>query len=449
VKQSAVLVHEISPGDSRLTGVVVAANGTNASSADLRTFLLAELPDYMVPSSFHFLETIPLTPNGKIDRKALPKLLSSVPEEGKSIVPPRNDTERKLALIWSKLLAVDAISIKDDFFDLGGHSLLAVRLFAELERQFGKRLPLKTLFQAPTLEQLAQVVQNGGSTVHWSSLAAIKEQGSKAPLFLVHGAEGNVLLYRALARHLSKDHPVYGLQSRGLSGKEDFYETFEDMAAHYVKEIRRVRAEGPYYLGGYCLGGAIALEIARQLEGEGEQVALVAMFETYNAKAVSPVPSSWLALCRLLQNVRYHCANLMLIPSLNRREFLSEKWNVASERLRIRLDAWAHPSRQDQRSGEGNSYAHLVAKKINDRALNRYCPQPYSGRVVLFRPRKYFRGLDDLEFGWGDILGPGLEVHQLPFYPKAMLVEPFVRVLASELNRCLNGITQRAAIQAP
>jgi phthiocerol/phenolphthiocerol synthesis type-I polyketide synthase E len=333
---------------------------------------------------------------------------------------------------------VDSISVKDDFFDLGGHSLLAVRLFAELEKQFGKRLPLKTLFQAPTLEQLAQVVQNEVSAVHWSSLAAIKEQGSKAPLFLVHGAEGNVLLYRALARHLSEDRPIYGLQSKGLSGKEDFFETFEDMAAYYIKEIKSVQAEGPYYLGGYCLGGAIAFEMAQQLTAHGEQVPLVAMFETYNARAVSEPPSRPLIFFRLLQNTKYHCANLLLIPWGNRRQFSSEKWKVAIERLRIRLDAWAHAVSGNRRSHDGTSHAHLAAKKVNDRALIQYRPRPYSGRVVLFRPRQFFLGLDDPEFGWGDLVRPGLEVCYLPFYPKGMLVEPFVRVLAHELNRCLS-----------
>lgn len=439
VKQSAAMVHEIGPGDARLTAYVVPINAANASMADLRTFLQKELPDFMVPSSFHFLKTLPMTPNGKIDRKALPTVLSATPEQKQSTVPPRNDIEKEVARIWSKLLGVDSISVKDDFFDLGGHSLLAVRLFAELEKQFEKKLPLATLFQARTLEQLAQALQKETSALHWSSLAAIEARGSKEPLFLVHGAEGNVLLYRSLARHLSEDHPIYGLQSKGLSGKEDFLETFEDMAAHYIKEIKRVRPEGPYYLGGYCLGGAIALEMAQQLKAEGEHVPLVAMFETYNPRAVLEPPSRPLAFFRLLQNTKYHCANLLLIPSGNRRQFSSEKWKVASERLRIRLDAWAHAVSRSRRLKDGTSHAHLAAKRANDRALIQYRPRPYSGRVVLFRPKQFFLGLDDPEFGWGDVVRPGLEVCYLPFYPKGMLVEPFVQVLAHELNRCLSA----------
>jgi hypothetical protein len=173
------------------------------------------------------------------------------------------------------------------------------------------------------------------------------------------------------------------------------------------------------------------------------------MFETYNAKAVSQGPPGWLILFRMLQNVRYHCANLLLIPSHKRREFLSEKWKVACERMRIRLGAWVHPGSRGRRPEDENGYAHLAAKRINDRALNRYSPQPYSGRVVLFRPRGYFLGLDDPDFGWGDILRPGLEVYLLPFYPKAMLVEPFVQILAREMNCRLNGNTRSAACRTP
>jgi len=330
--------------------------------------------------------------------------------------------------------------IRDDFFDLGGHSLLAVRLFAKIEKQFGKRLPLSTLFQARTVEQLARALQEEVSALHWSSLAPIEVRGSKAPLFLVHGAEGNVLLYRALAQHLSEDQPVYGLQSKGLNGKDDHLETVEEMARYYIGEIRALQPSGPYYLGGYFRGGTIALDMAQQLEAHGEHVPLVALFETYNPSAAPKAPSRLLLFFRWLQNVKYHSANLLLIPTERRWKFLSEKWKVTRERLRIRLEAWVYSVKRRQGSMDGLSYAHLAIKRVNDRAAIHYLPTAYSGRVVLFRPKEYFVGLNDPEFGWGDVLRAGLEVHQLPFYAKGMLVEPFVEVLAEELKLCLSDI---------
>ena len=211
------------------------------------------------------------------------------------------------------------------------------------------------------------------------------------------------------------------------------------MAAHYIREIKSVQGVGPYYLGGYCLGGAIALEMAQQLKDQGEQVALVAMFETYNSKAVLVRPSRWLPLYRSLQNANYHFENLLLTSPEDRRQFSREKWNVARERLRIRLDALAHALGSNRGSENGSSHAHLRVKKVNDRAMVRYRPRPYSGRVVLFRPKEHFRGLDDPQFGWGGVIGPKLEICNLPFYPKGMMVEPFVRILAGELDRRLSA----------
>lgn len=280
-------------------------------------------------------------------------------------------------------------------------------------------------------------------------MVAIEARGAKTPLFLVHGAEGNVLLYRSLALQLSENQPVYGLQSKGLSGNEDFFETFEEMAAHYVEEIKKIQPNGPYCLGGYCLGGTIALEMAQQLKARGDDVALVAMFETYNADPISARQSRWPGLLHFFENTMYHFANLLLIPSGRRRQFINEKLRIASERLRVRLDAWAHVFRRNRRPELWTAHAHLMIKKANDRAQAKYRPGPYSGRVVLFRPKKYFLGLTDPQFGWGDIVHPNLEVRSVPFYPKGMLVEPFVRTLARELDHCLSANIESTALTHP
>jgi amino acid adenylation domain-containing protein len=421
VRQAAASTNEIVEGDVRIEAYIALNDGTAVSAEELRKFLRHELPDFMIPAAYRFVDRIPLTLNGKIDRKALPKIPSDC--KFPAVVLPRNNIESRLIEMWSGLLGTHGFGVQDNFFDIGGHSLLAARLFAEIERQFGTKLPLSTLYRAGSVEQLADILQQKTPFVSWSSLVPIGERGSRAPLFLVHGAEGNVLLYRALAKRLGDEQPVYGLQSRGLDGKGDLLRTIEDMAAHYIREIRAAHPDGPYCLGGYCLGGAIALEMARQLAAQGAEVPLVAMFETYNMQAMPRPMPRWLPLLHLFQDFQYHYANLLLAKDRGLR-FFGEKWEVAKRRLNARL-------------GTANRCA-LSLKKTNDNAADHYAPENYSGRVVLFRPKIYFRGLDDASFGWSKILGGGLEVQQLPFYPRGMLMEPFVQLLAERLSSCLN-----------
>ena len=199
----------------------------------------------MVPSSFVVLDSLPLTASGKLNRRALPAPDDSVDRTGTILAAPETPLEKSLTAIWADVLEIKAIGINDNFFDLGGHSLLAVRLFAQIEKKLGKRLPLATLFQAPTVAQLAAVIQKDW-TPEWSSLVAInpvEPAGSKPPFFCVHALGGNVLEYRELARHLGDDQPFYGLQSAGLDGKHAPHTRVEDMAAHYIKEMRELQPD--------------------------------------------------------------------------------------------------------------------------------------------------------------------------------------------------------------
>jgi phthiocerol/phenolphthiocerol synthesis type-I polyketide synthase E len=354
-----------------------------------------------------------------------------------SDVARQDDLKKELATIWQDLLGINRVNGDDNFFDLGGDSLIAVNLSAEVARHFGKRLPLAALIGAPTLRQQADLLHERIRESAWSSLVAIEAGGSKPPLFLVHGAEGNVLLYRRLARYLGPDQPVYGLQSQGLSGDGCFYTSIEEMASHYVKELITVQPNGPYYLGGYCLGGTVALEMAQQLSAQGQKVGLVILMDTYN---YSLVPRSKLrrwALLHSLQNVWFHGANFFSIRTKHPWKFVNEKWDVAKARLGISLRAW-----YDNLQGRGgpkaqNRYPHLLLKKINDQAMLQYVPRPYSGRVAVIRPKGYFWGLNDPSLGWRDVICEGLDVREIPVYKKGILVEPFVHILAETLKGCL------------
>lgn len=363
---------------------------------------------------------------------------SDRPEMQTAYVAPSTEVHEKMATVWRGILGVEQIGIDDNFFELGGHSLLAVALARRVEQVFGKRLPLASLIEAPTIRQFSEFVGDG-SKPSWSSLVPIQPVGPRSPLFLIHGAEGNVLLYRQLTQYLGPDQPVYGLQSKGLNGDGSFNTTIQDMASQYIKEIMALQPHGPYFLGGYCLGGVIALEMAQQLRAMGEEAGLVAMLDTYNlGAAVHP----WFFLgtpVRFLQNLWFHGANLFSIPSANRKKFLREKIDIELTRFRIRLHAISHALQRLVGRNKQNRYPHLAVTKANDQAAARYVPKVYEGRVAVIRPKGNFLGLSSPTLGWDEIVPNGLEIHELPVRPKGMLVEPFSRLLAETLNLCLQN----------
>ena len=435
VRDVVVMVRD-EGGNQRLVAYCVPSAESDSSPGELRDYLRTKLPDYMVPATYVKLDKLPLTPNGKVDRKALP------PPEATAIgVPaaadmPHDMLEQQLAQLWRRILGVRHIRLSDDFFELGGHSLAAARLFSDIESLTGKSLPLAILFQAPTVEKLANFLRKDGWSPHWSSLVPINPGGSQLPFFLVHGAEGNVLLYRQLARYLGPDQPVYGFQSQGLNGSGSASGSIGDMASHYVSELVTLQPSGPYRLGGYCLGGVIAFEMAQQLQARGEPVSLVAMFDTFNNKA-RPASVRRSRLLYLLQDLGFHGANFFLAGHGDRWSFLAEKWDVAMTRLGIRLRTLYHALVSSP--GTQKSYPHLRVKRFNDEAARNYAPRPYAGRVVVFRPKRNFRGLDDPSLGWSEVVRDGLEVRAIPVYPKGMLVEPFVKLLAAEVQTSLES----------
>jgi hypothetical protein len=233
----------------------------------------------MRPASYVVLDALPLLGNGKIDRRALAlrELGGAAPASTRSSVPC-DDVERTLCRIWEELLGVE-VAPDDDFFALGGHSLMVARLFARLDRTFGRALPLATVFKAPTVRQLARYYREGIGESGSSALVAISVAGSLPPIFGLPGVSGNVLCFADIVRELGPAQPFYGLQSIGLDGTCEPIETIEDMAARYLAEVRGVQARGPYYLIGACFGATVAFDMARQLLDAGEDVAFLGLIE--------------------------------------------------------------------------------------------------------------------------------------------------------------------------
>jgi thioesterase domain-containing protein/acyl carrier protein len=374
-----------------------------------------------------------------VDRKKLPAPAQGKIEANACGTTPRDMLEQQLVKIWEKILCVRPVGLTDNFFELGGHSLIAVRLSSEIKKLTGKSLPLATLFQAPTVGQLARILRRDGWSPQWQSLVSIQPEGSRPPLYCVHGGGGNVLFYRDLARHLGSDYPFYGLQCRGLDGNGKCLTRVEDMASAYLKEIRELQPEGPYYLGGFCMGGSIGFEMAQQLTKEGQRVALLAMFDSYNHNGISPRRSIGNRISYLRQKVEFHFSNVLQLAPKDQLLYLADKFKGAKERelARFRLKA----SNVFSMIGLGirKEKVEGVLEGINERAGVAYKPQVYPGKVTLFLPRKNYSFHSSENMGWGNVTAGGLEVVELPVNPGGMFAEPYVRLLAARLKTCLDG----------
>jgi amino acid adenylation domain-containing protein len=432
VRECAAAARADAPGEQRLVAYVAPREGAAPSADDLRGYLKEKLSDYMVPSAFVFLEALPRKAHGKVDRSALPAPEATRREP----VAPRDELERRLAQIWEDVLNVRPVGVLDNFFDLGGHSLLAVRLMDRVREAFGHKLSLGVLFRQPTVEGLAGTLRQ--QAVADSPLVPIRPQGSLPPLFLMHPAEGNVLCYADLVRHLVADRPVYGLQARGLTGEEPPHTRIEDMAAEYVQLIRGVQAEGPYWLGGWSTGGLVALEVARQIEGQGESVALVALLDTHlpqpDRQPPKIDPAQRMADFARQKGLELPDDFLRLPPE--------EQLQVFLERARA---ADALPP------GLGEEQIHRLQRRssrvfqANIEAVQHYTPQPYAGPLVLFAAAEQPQGATDdaPDRGWGQIASD-LRVHAVPGSHEGMIREPHVREAAAALGACLDSLSPRA-----
>jgi amino acid adenylation domain-containing protein len=442
VRQAVVAAREDTPGDRRLVAYYTAREGTSPSVTDLREHVRSRVPAYMLPTAFVRLDSVPLTPNGKVDRKLLPAPNQDHTAVSAKHEPPATPIEEQLASIWARVLNVRKVGRHDNFFELGGNSLLAVKVFAEIEKLFGRKLPLATLFNVPTIAGLAGnvgVVESG--TENWPSLVPIQAKGSKPRFFCVHGAGGNVLLYRNLVSHLGGEYPFYGLQSRGLDGAAKPLMTITEMAASYVDEVQRFQPHGPYHLGGYCLGGAIAIEMATLLNERGEDVGLVALLDAYNP-AVALESSR---LQTVVQRFKFHAGNFLFLRPQEVWRYLSEKIRVARDGEFAKLLRRPIGGKQEAESGEPvGDMALKTIQAINDHSLTTHRPRAFSGRVTLFKPRVNYSAYPDPLGGWGNVAS-NVDIVELPMNPHAMLVEPFVEHLASALARKLDEMDTRVS----
>lgn len=369
------------------------------------------------------LASIVANPQASLAQLPVPIPRGRLQKPQRSSAVAQDELELQLIKIWEKVLGKKPIHRRDNFFELGGHSFLAVRLLAEITRLTGKNIPLDAILTAPTIERLASMLRDRGWSSPWTSLVPIQSGGSQLPFFCVHGAGGHVLNYYSLARQLGTDQPFYGLQAQGMDGKDEIHMTIPQMAAHYIQEIRTIQPHGPYFLGGFCMGGTIALEMAQQLTAAGEQVSLLALMYTFNFGQVplsQLFPSTPKFIWEQLQCLN---RNLALLPLPAKFTFLRERVKTAQHRLMSRLVAMRAMS----------SLTSL--RSLQEKAAIDYIPEFYPGRVTIIRPR-VFNFNESPEASWDGVFGE-VEVKELPVYPGAMLLEPFVSDLATQLKTCL------------
>jgi len=362
--------------------------------------------------------------------------------------------------LWQRVLDIRKIRPDDDFFALGGHSIAAAQLFALIQRELGCTAPLAILYDASTPRTLARVLSRGSKEEDWQSLVAINRSADRRsrdlrsedrpPLFLVHAAEGNVLLYRSLAAHLGADQPVFGLQSAGLDGRSPVDGRFEHVARRYVDEIRQVQPHGPYMLGGYCMGGTLALEMARQLIASGETVGLVALIEIYNLRAMRwPLPLHQRFTNRFILNPYFHLQNLFAAEGAGKLTFFMEKLRV--EITRIKASArlgWAH-LRHRLLPDAAAATPHAKLADIYEEALAQYDVKPYPGELTLFLAERHLAGYHAHLGGWGEVAQGGVRLFSLPISPRGSLVEPYVGQLAALLRSCLDRAIENSKDAVP
>jgi amino acid adenylation domain-containing protein len=368
VRESVVVAREDQSGAKRLVAYI--AGSRSFTAQELRSRLEESFPDYMVPNFFVTLESLPRTPNGKVDRDRLPAPSSKNPVRELPFAPPRTAAEKKLTAICLKIIPVRSIGLQDDLFDLGADSLQIAQICSQIVKEFGVRITPSTVLECPTVEQLAAAVMRKRSGAQNTSLVPLQPQGSRPPLFGIHGSLGTVMHFRSLARHLDPEQPMFGLQAKGIYYGDGVLTTVEEMATHYLSEIRTVQAHGPYYLVGHCFGILVALEMAQRLRAAGEEVALLAGING-PIPGYSPAPEKKASqqtklrgLRRIQQGIRW-------------------RWRAANKALdrRITKVRVQYHSARKILLPEKLRRSFFVA--LHDAAELRYQPKPYAGTMTV------------------------------------------------------------------
>jgi len=440
VTQARVIAEGTSAEDKTLIGYVITSS---AKEVALKAFLQSFLPSHLIPSRIIAVETLPVTENGKIDESILANTAHALEEESEPPRKPEGDFERSMAQLWKRTLNIEDVPANRSFFDLGGHSLQALKLFSQIDKQFGQRLPLSTLFESPTVEQLAKIIQKSKPekkassepryTKQTNNLAALKKAGTRTPLFCIHGGDGGSLIYRKLAEELPDDRPFYALEAPSLSGIGEVAPTIEETAADYLAQIRSVQPKGPYLISGYCFGGVVAYEIAQQIKEGNEEVSLLCLFDTDNP-AVAP-----------------HYLSLAERAARNWNEDASQSWagrvgklsGRLSEGLVNKLKSTTEKAAASVATSTGldvnSKLQTVIIREAHDKSMKEYTPKDYRGDVVLFTAEDQGDGVEyPPHLGWEGSIKGQLDLITIPGQHLTIFEEPHVKDFAAALKSVLD-----------
>jgi amino acid adenylation domain-containing protein len=416
VAEAVVVARQVASGAKSLVAFLVVSSEADVPAKELTEFLRQGLPDYMIPTKFVRIDRLPLNVNGKIDRTALPETSSHAAGDASENVrvlpvdfaPPRDEIEAQLAAIWEQELDIRPVGIRDTFLELGGDSLTAVGVFTRIEHEFRRSLPPAALLERPTIESLAELLRDPQLGRQTACLVVVQESGSRPPLICLPGISGNLWEFRRLAKRLGPDIPLYGLQPVGLDGEQRPHESIEEIAEHYLREVRVAQPTGPYYLAGYSIGGVMAYEMAQRLRAAGETVGVLALFDAPAGGFSWPM--------RLLKRA---------VDSVS--DVLSKLVGRSKAAVHDPLEpvAWSRVS------------------DIHRQALDRYVLKNYPGRVEIFRaltrPPWPHRLFHNINLRGLKLAEQGGTVHFVPGNHDQMFRDGNIEVLAKELRTCLLG----------
>jgi len=433
VSDCAVVAEE-SSNEKRLAAYYVAHCEDQPTPEHLREHLTKLLPDYQVPSEFYAILSMPLTPNGKIDRRALASGRYRLPFSRTS-VPPRNKVEATMAEIWSHVLGVEPVGVFDNFFELGGHSLTATRLIARLGSAFEIDIPLQALFLDPTIAALAEHLQYDTASrsyryvsaiPHWKYLVAMHPGGTRTPFFFVAGYQGHddaLLMLSRFVPYLGADQPVYGFRPRWIEGDAEAYASVADAARDFLSELRTIQPHGPYLLGGFCVGGVVALEMARQLMEEGEEVNFLTLLDCER-------PSLHRAILADLRLMSHRVIHMVSVISGIIRSKGAARTTMIRDLIHRKLGVMQ--PEQAVASADNSFYD----KKVRYRRLAyKHSVSEYPGRITLIVNERQYRF--DRYMGWRGVARGGLVVHRAPGNHDTVL-RVYGREFAEILLRCLD-----------
>lgn len=423
VSEAVVVAQPNAAGDTILAAYASEMPESGVGGPALRSYLAQKLPAYLVPQAVMVLPTIPLTPNGKVDRNALPPAVVSdvaaAAGADRARVPPRNALEAEMIALWEALLSVAPVGATDDFFTLGGHSLLAARLFAEIERRYGVRLPVASMYREATPAHIAKLIGRHKGYSDWYSLIVIQMHGTRPPFYCVHDIDGCVGDYRVWAKYLGPDQPFFGLGARGF-GNEPPFDSIPTMAAHYVDEVLSIQPDGPYFIGGYGFGGIVAFEMAQQLWAHGHADVLPILINT-EAPGVNyrRAPVTWRSLSGFAANLPHWARDAAQVGApdvlANLRRKLAPPAEIA--------DVGAIP-RFDHETSDVNQYKDLISG-AHLHALRMYAPRIFPGTIVMLRTQRqplWSSFAPDL--GWGHLARGGVVTRSVPGSMTTILSRP-------------------------